>query len=103
MAKGTEGGEPLHLITNTGAATGGSDVPTAISASLARRSRLRADGVHAGPPIMNSVLLPDSTECHLAAIGLSSVLDKGLDTALPLMQADRRTGLILDPSTDSLR
>jgi GAF domain len=103
MAKRTEAGEPLHLITNAGAATGGSEVPTAISADLARRSRLRADEVHAGLPIMDSVLLPGSREWHQEAVGLYSVLDKGLETATSLMQADRGTMQIPDPATGSLR
>jgi hypothetical protein len=66
-------------------------VPTAINADLARRSRLRAEGGHADLPFMDSVLLPGSREWQPEANGLYSVLDKGLTTALPLMQADRGT------------
>ena len=87
MAKRTEAGEPLHLITNAGAATDGSDVPAAISADLAATVEIATDLVHVGLPIMDSVLLPGSREWRPEANGLYSVLDKGLETALPLMQA----------------
>jgi hypothetical protein len=62
-----------------------------------------ADGAHAGLPITDSVLLPDSRAWHLEPVGPYSVLDKGLQTELSLMQADLGIMQILDPAAGSLR